>query len=238
MMKISICDDEKHFLDTISRDVKQIFQELNLNCSINLYNTGKDFLESFTKDPEVDIVFMDILLGNEDGYKVAAKIREHDQKVKIIFLTSVTKYALKGYEIKASCYLLKPVSFQKLKSVLVKMIDDIKKSNSEYIIEKNDNGIYKIFMEDIIYIETYGRNTIIHTKDQNIVSYQTMKNHLARLNTMFVRCHAGVIVNLGYVVELGKNSIKLQFGESVPLSKSRKNEVKEALISYFRIVSE
>lgn len=237
-MIISICDDEETFLDMIYQDIKQILKEINLSCSIYLYHTGRDFLEAYSRNPEVDIVFMDILMGDENGYQIASKIREVNQKIKIIFMTSVTKYAIKGYEIGASRYLLKPVCFQRLKTALIKTIEEIRKSNNEYVIEKNDKGIYKIFTEDIIYIETYGRNTIIHTKDQDIISYQTMKNHLARLNSMFIRCHAGVIINLAYVIELRKDSIKMQFGEVVPLSKSRKNEVKEALVLYFKMILE
>lgn len=237
-MRISICDDEKIFLDTIYQDVRKILDELDVNFSVNLYQTGKDFLEAYTKNPEVDIVFMDILLGSENGYQIASKIRASNQKIKIIFLTSITKYAFKGYEIGASRYLLKPISASKLKEVLIKTIDEVRRSNNEYIIEKNDNGIYKIFMDDIVYIETFGRNTIIHTINQDIKSYQTMKNHLLRLNTMFVRCHAGIIINLEYVVEMRKDSIKMQSGSIVPLSKNRKYEVKEALTSYFKMMVE
>lgn len=235
-MRILICDDEKIFLDIIHQEVRKVLDELDVNFSINMYQTGKEFLEAYNKNPEVDIIFMDILLGTENGYQIVSNIRKNNQKVKIIFLTSVTKYALKGYEIGASRYLLKPISVPKLKEVLIKIVDEVRHNNDEYIIEKNDNGIYKIFMSDIIYIETSGRNTIIHMRNQDIISYQTMKNHLARLNKMFIRCHSGIIVNLEYVVEMRKDSIKLQFGGVVPLSKNRKCEVKEALTSYFEMV--
>lgn len=235
LVKICICDDEKVFLDLIYRDVRKVLVELDDSFTVELYQTGKDFLEAYTKNPEVDIVFMDIILGVENGYQIASKIRASNEKIKIIFLTAVSKYAFKGYEIGASRYLMKPVSFSKLREVLIKMIDEIKQSNNEYIIEKNDNGIYKIFMDDIVYIETLKRNTMIHTINQDILSYKTMKSHLLRLNTMFIRCHSGIIVNLEYVTEMRKDSIKLQPGNIVPLSKYRKNEVKEALMSYFKM---
>lgn len=232
-MNVSICDDEDLFLDKISQDLKRIAQDLELNISMALYQSGKEFLEGYIDNPDVDIVFMDILLGNENGYKIASKIRESNQKVKIIFLTSITKYAIKGYEIGATRYLVKPVSFELLKSVFLKTIEEIRISNAEYIIEKNDDGIYKIFLSDIVYIETYGRNTIIHTKEKSIISYKTIKKHLSSLNSKFMRCHAGIIVNLEYVVELRRNSLGMQYGQEVPMSKSRKNEIKEALMKYF-----
>lgn len=231
-MKILICDDEKMFLDILGREIERILHDLGLDYSIGMYQTGSEFLEAYSKNPEVDIVFMDILLEDENGYKIASEIRTGDPMVKIIFLTSVTKYVLKGYEIGASRYLLKPVTTSKLKEVLLKTIDEVRKSADEYIIEKNDNGIYKIFMRDIVYIETSGRNTIIHTNSQDIISYQTMKKHLSRLNAMFIRCHSGIIINLEYVVEMKKDSIKMLSNNIVPLSKNRKYEVKEALTKY------
>lgn len=232
-MKVSICDDEPLILDEILCNLQRIAQELNLNFSIALYRDGREFLESYKKNPDIDIIFMDILLGNENGYQIASKIREDNQKVKIIFLTSVTKYALKGYDIGISRYLVKPVSFDQLKAAVSKTIKEISDYNEEYIIEKNDDGIYKIFLSEILYIETYGRNTLIHTKEKRIISYITMKEHLSRLNSKFLRCHAGIIVNIEYVVELKKSSLILQYGNEVPMSKSRKNQVKEALLSYF-----
>lgn len=99
LVKICICDDEKVFLDLIYRDVSKVLVELDDSFSVELYQTGKDFLEAYTKNPEVDIVFMDILLGVENGYQIASKIRASNKKIKIIFLTAVSKYAFKGYEI-------------------------------------------------------------------------------------------------------------------------------------------
>ena len=232
-MRVSICDDEPLFSDEILCNLQRIAQELNLDFSVAQYRNGREFLESYKKNPDIDIIFMDILLGNENGYQIASKIREDNKKVKIIFLTSVTKYAIKGYDIGISRYLVKPISFEQLKTAVSKTIKEISDSKEEYIIEKNDDGIYKIFLSDILYIETYGRNTLIHTKEKRIISYLTMKEHLSRLNSKFLRCHAGIIVNVEYVVELKRNSLILQYGDEVPMSKSRKNQVKESLLKYF-----
>lgn len=233
-MRISICDDEPTFLEKISKDIQKILKEFEFNISVDMYYSGKELLEAYAQNPEIDILFIDILLGNENGYQIASEIRKINQKIKIIFLTSITKYVLKGYEIGASRYLLKPVTFSKLRTVLLSTIKEVKNSKCEYIVEKNDDGIHKIYLDDILYIDTYGRNTIIHASDYKIVSYNTLKYHMQKLNDLFVRCHASTIINLAYVVELKKDCIRMQGGDIVPLSKSRKNEVKTALISYFK----
>ncbi len=232
-MKVLVCDDEKLFLNKISQDLRCIGQELDINFSLILSRSEKEFWDIYKKDPDIDIVFMDILLGNENGYQIASRLREANRKIKIIFLTAITKYAIKGYEIGATRYLVKPITFKALKSVFSKTVEEVIKSSEEYIIEKNDEGVFKIFLSDIIYIETYERNTLIHTKEKKIISYHTMLKHLSRLNSKFVRCHIGVIVNIEYVMEFGRNSLTMQYGKVVPMSKSKKNGVKEALLAYY-----
>ena len=232
-MKIVICDDEKNFIDKLSMKIETVISDLDLNVIVLKYESGKELLDAYNDIPDIDIIFMDILLKNENGYEVASQIRRIDHKVKIIFLTSIVKYALKGYEIGATRYLVKPVETNKLRSVLKTTINEVLDASEQFIVEKNDEGVYKIFFDDIIYIETYGRNTVIHTEEKNIVSYKAMKTHLKNLNDNFVRCHAAYIINLGYIVELGKTDIRLKNQIVVPLSKNRRKEVKEKIVNYY-----
>ena len=234
-MKIVICDDEKNFLDKLATKIYELVSELEINVMVLKYQSGGRLLESYKAgvNIDIDIIFMDILMGSENGYQIAAQIRQIDTKVRIIFITSVMKYALKGYEIGATRYLVKPINDNKIRSVLISTINEVIDSSEQYIIEKNDEGIFKLFFDDIIYIETSGRNTIIHSKDKNIISYKTMKSHLNNLNSHFIRCHAAYIVNLAYIVELTKSEIILKNNIIIPLSKNRRKELKESLMNFY-----
>ncbi|MBD7910632.1 MULTISPECIES: LytTR family DNA-binding domain-containing protein [Clostridium] len=108
------------------------------------------------------------------------------------------------------------------------------KHGEPYIVDKTDKGIYKIYLEDIIYIETYKRNTLIHTKKENILSYKTMKYHLKILNNSFYRCHESYIVNFKYISKIIKLDITLKNNEILPLSKNRKIGFLEALLNFYR----
>lgn len=231
-MRIAICDDEEVFLEHLYKDLLLLSNELKIECSILKYKSGSELLEYFQVNRNFDVIFMDILLGKENGYNIAKNIRSIDSKVKIVFLTSITKYALKGYEINAARYLVKPITIFQLKSILPKMIIEIEADNG-YYIEQNDDGIYKIYFSDIKYIETYGRNTLVHIKDYDVLSYKSMKMHMSNLNNQFIRCHAAIIVNLKYVAQMGKTDLILTTGESIPLSKNRKREFKEAFLNYY-----
>ena len=231
-MRIAICDDEEVFLEHLYKDLLLLSNELKIECSILKYKSGSELLEYFQVNRNFDVILMDILLGKENGYNIAKNIRSIDSKVKIVFLTSITKYALKGYEINAARYLVKPITIFQLKSILPKMIIEIEADNG-YYIEQNDDGIYKIYFSDIKYIETYGRNTLVHIKDYDVLSYKSMKMHMSNLNNQFIRCHAAIIVNLKYVAQMGKTDLILTTGESIPLSKNRKREFKEAFLNYY-----
>lgn len=231
-MRIAICDDEEVFLEHLYKDLLLLSNELKIECSILKYKSGSELLEYFQVNRNFDVIFMDILLGKENGYNIAKNIRSIDSKVKIVFLTSITKYALKGYEINAARYLVKPITIFQLKSILPKMIIEIEADNG-YYIEQNDDGIYKIYFSDIKYIETYGRNTLVHIKDYDVLSYKSMKMYMSNLNNQFIRCHAAIIVNLKYVAQMGKTDLILTTGESIPLSKNRKREFKEAFLNYY-----
>ena len=149
-MKIVICDDEKNFIDKLSMKIEKVISDLDLNVIVLKYESGKELLDAYNDIPDIDIIFMDILLKNENGYEVASQIRRIDHKVKIIFLTSIVKYALKGYEIGATRYLVKPVETNKLRSVLKTTINEVLDASEQFIVEKNDEGVYKIFFDDII----------------------------------------------------------------------------------------
>lgn len=135
-MKIVLCDDEETFLDALEADINSILKDINIPISIFKYSNPLEFLEYYKNNYDIDVVFMDILMGEVDGYFIAKEIHEIDHKTKIIFLTSVTKYALKGYEIDAVRYLIKPVPKATLNEVLKKAIHQIQVENNEFIIEK------------------------------------------------------------------------------------------------------
>ena len=198
-MKILICDDEEKFISILAEALKEIFSNMNMEISLFTFTDARQAI-SYTKEfMDIDIVFMDILMGDINGYDAAKAISHIDSRIKIIFLSSTTAYAVKGYDIKATRYLVKPLKVHRLTKVIHQITEELKLEKHDYIIEKNDNGMYKIFVDEIIYIETSDRNTMIHTKQGNILSYKSMKEHEARLNSkIFKRCPSYIVNPIGY----------------------------------------
>ena len=103
-----------------------------------------------------------------NGIEAATRIRGIDKNVVIIFLTSIIKYALSGYTLGASNYMIKPLSYKKLSLELDKAITKCNELEHQYITLRNNDGIFKLYVKDISYIETAQRNTLVHTSEQDI----------------------------------------------------------------------
>ncbi|AUN14239.1 LytR/AlgR family response regulator transcription factor [Paraclostridium sordellii] len=230
MIKIGICEDEKEIQDLIETYLQSILKSVNIDYEIKKYNLGEELLESNLK--EIDILLLDIQMGQINGMDTARKIREVDNKMEIIFITSLIDYVQEGYEVRAYRYLLKPIEEEELKKHVLTCIKEIENKNS-YILIKNKSNKYKICLEEIKYIEVQKKNMIIHTinKDFDVI-YSLEKIEKDLKLDKFVRCHKSFLVNLSYVENIKLNTAILESGEEVPVSRYRYKEVKERFLKF------
>lgn len=230
MIKIGICEDEKEIQDLIETYLHSILKSVNIDYEIKKYNLGEELLESNLK--EIDILLLDIQMGQINGMDTARKIREVDNKMEIIFITSLIDYVQEGYEVRAYRYLLKPIEEEELKKHVLTCIKEIENKNS-YILIKNKSNKYKICLEEIKYIEVQKKNMIIHTinKDFDVI-YSLEKIEKDLKLDKFVRCHKSFLVNLSYVENIKLNTAILESGEEVPVSRYRYKEVKERFLKF------
>ena len=107
MLTIGICDDEKEIREKIKNVVEKTMFDDDRDYRIKTFSSGEELLQENVG--EIDILFLDILMGDINGMDTARKIRENDKNMEIIFITSLVDYISDGYEVRAYRYLLKPV---------------------------------------------------------------------------------------------------------------------------------
>lgn len=96
MIHIAICDDEHQFVDSLTEQIRQYALENSEEIKITTYYDGLELVEKY--DTTTDLVFLDIQMKLVDGLRAAKRLREMDEKVGIIFLTTLTQYGLEGYK--------------------------------------------------------------------------------------------------------------------------------------------
>lgn len=194
------------------------------------YACTTDFLTNYVG---YDIVFMDINFKNDmNGIKAAHKLREVDTKVTLIFVTSFEQFAVKGYEVEAFDFIVKPVTYGDFALRFSRAIKRVKKETTDVMNIKSNGGVKVVKMKDILYVEVIKHNLVFHTTDGNIECGGSLKETEATLGPQFfVRCNNCYLVNLRYVTAVEGYTVIVNKDE-LTISRPRKKEFLSELNRY------
>lgn len=227
-MRIAICDDEM----SSSGQTKQTLEEAykSLDMIVDVYREGKKLLEACGKI-RYDFVILDIEMPGMDGISVAKALRETDEKMAIVFLTSHIEYALKGYEVRALRYLTKPATPEKLSEIVGLMLEQ--KKEKKQLLLKREDELVMVAVGEILYLEARNQDIRVVTMDSEYMRRYNLKDYERELSGYdFFRCHRSYLINLAKVKRVAGREVFMENGENIPLSRIREKALKEALYEY------
>lgn len=232
MTHIAICDDEKDFVAYLTGLFQRYAAETGEEIKITAYYDGMELTEKY--DTTIDLIFLDIQMRRVNGLQAAKRIRQLDEKVGIIFLTTLTQYGLEGYQYQADNYIIKPLKYVRLKAEMDQWLKKHSQEDGTSVVIANDTGRYKVFLKSLRYVETFNRNLLLRTEKEPIICYKSMKEMEQELQDKgFVRCHTSYMVNLFYVKGVDKLEIELVTGEKIPISQPKRKAFMEKLTEYW-----
>lgn len=235
MLNIAICDDEKIFLDQVFGTVSNLLQEKKIKFEIDSFTSGVDLLkEIMNGNIKYDIIFLDIIMASGDGIEIGKKIKEIDEKIHIIYISSSKDFLLDGYDVGAFNYILKPIDENRLKYQIFRLIKKMK--IKEEILEINKVGtIIKLNVEDIKYCEVKNRIITIFYKGEMIEYYDTISELEKKLKEYdFIRPHRSYLVNPKYIFKIQQNDLVLDDREIIHISRLKIKTVKEEFKNYIK----
>lgn len=230
MIRIAIVDDEPTSVEELKNYLIQYQKERKEEISITTFSDGDEIVENYKA--EYDMILLDIEMRFMDGMTAANIIRESDPEVIIIFITNMAQYAINGYTVNATDYVLKPVSYFSFSQRLDKAIGRINHKVKKFIAIGIKGGTVKLYISDICYIESQGHRLIFHTMTEEYVTFATMKEIEEKLGEMdFFRCNKGCLINLAFVDSVQDGCVIIN-GERLVISRARKKEFMEQLTNY------
>lgn len=230
VLKIGVVEDDKLYMEQLQKLLMQFAQEEAQQFRILTYLDGLDITEEYPGD--LDVIFMDIEMQHMDGISAGLKIRQMDPKVIIIFITNSLKYAVKGYQVEALDYLVKPVTYFSLSEILKKAMKRIEGHRECFLYVKGENGTLRLPAADIAYIESEGHNILYHTRQGIYRERNSIKNVEEQLDVQsFYRCNSGYLVNLAYVDRVDKKGVWV-LEDVLQMSRPKKKPFMDALAAY------
>jgi two-component system, LytTR family, response regulator len=179
---------------------------------------------SYLKENEVDLVFLDIQMEEFTGIQFLETIK---LRPKIIITTAYDKYAVKGYELDITDYLLKPYTFERFVQAVEKVFHNLTEKISftsvDYIFVKTEYRLEKIKISDILYVEGMNEYLKIVTIDKSILTLQNFK-YMEEImpKDNFIRVHKSYIVAIDKIENIERNRIKIQ-KVIIPISETYKD---------------
>lgn len=231
-MQIScvITEDEPLAAEKLEGFIKKIpFLSL-----VKVFDNAIDTLE-YLKNNQVDLLFLDIQMDILDGISFLERTK---LKTYVIITTAYSQYALKGYELNVTDYLLKPYSFERFLQAANKVYDIVNNqlvsninpsNNIKTIFVKTEHRIEKINLCDILYIEgmkDYLRIITLSKKIMTLQNFKTLEDILPAND--FARVHKSFIVSINKIESIENNRIKIQ-DALIPISNTYKDSFYENL---------
>jgi len=179
----------------------------------------------FLKTSRVDLIFLDINLGEMSGIQL---LETSAVKSQVIFTTAYQEYALKGFDLKVADYLLKPFTFERFVQAVDRAIEhlpkkQIVKTPNSFIFVKTENRLEKVSLREITFIEGMRDYRRIHTVNKRIMTLQTFAEFERQIPPNIVcRVHKSYMVALDKIDSIEKNGIKIK-DQIIPISETYKN---------------
>lgn len=234
VLKCLIVDDEP-----IARQIIESYiQELP---NFELVGSCKNAFEvmEFLQNETVDILFLDINMPKLSGISLLKTLQ---QKPEVIITTAYSEYAVEGFELSVTDYLLKPFSIERfiqaVQKVQQKKISNpvkeiikevtVKEQEQEAVFVKSDKKLIKLNFDDIQYVEAYGNYVKIFT-DTMILTPHTLSDFLDKLPSNFLRIHKSYVVNFSRLKLIDGNQFVLSKEIKLPIGKSYRKIVHERI---------
>lgn len=230
MINVAICEDELEIAKSISAMVSHQIDEFEFEYNVDIFITASDLKANSLK---YDLIFLDCRLPDENGLEAAKQFRRNGCKATIIFVTAYEEYVYESFKVDTFRYLLKPIDEQELRSAVTSYILSIEKD--KFINVPTKEKIHHLNLNEIIYIESCEKHSIVRVLDDSYESTKTISEFQAEIeNPKFFRTHRRYLVNMKYILEIEKNIITLSNSEKIEISRRNLSNFNKCYMNYLK----
>lgn len=231
MINIAIVEDEKKARELLISYIGRYYGGDADKFCVKEFDRAEPFVYNYKAD--YDIIFMDIELPGMNGMEASQHIRKVDSVVTIIFVTNMAQFAVKGYEVAAFDFVVKPISYADFALKFKRAESAIFSRRDVDIIVPERFRITRISSGDVMYVEVKGHYLYYHTVTTVLKCPGVMAELEKQLSTKnFMRCNSCYLVNPRFIEGVAGNSVFMRGGEELMISRQRKKPFMVALTAW------
>lgn len=223
-MKAIAIDDEPIALDLIRRHTEAV-PDLEL---LGTFLSSREAL-AYLQKVEVNLIFLDIKMPDMNGLEVARLV---DPSTLIIFTTAYSEYAVSGFDLSATDYLLKPITLRRFLTAVQKARDRQKMVGvTDVLFVKDGYQIVQIKLNELLFVESAGNYVTFFETEKKTVARMKLSEALEKLPLQnFLRIHKCYVINLNKVEKFEKQQVSIS-GRNLPVSDRYRKELMKAIIA-------
>ncbi|MDD4371601.1 MAG: LytTR family DNA-binding domain-containing protein [Anaerostipes sp.] len=226
--KIAICDDEEIYRNQVLQLCQERLEKEEIEADYSVYSGGIELLQS----KEVyHLIFLDVEMGDIDGFEAAKQINEEKLTSKIIYITNHGEWMEHAFEVKAFRYLTKE-QMEKIPNVMMDAIHELSENEGILVKEQKTKIVRYIRFGDVYALESMGEFVIIHLKDGYVVTRGTMKSMKNQMDSRMTECNRGFLVNLQKIKMIENNKVILKNGTEYKISTRKTKDIENSYIEY------
>ena len=233
-MRIAICEDHTEHADILRAMIDRWAQKNGASVDVKHFGSAEEFLFHWPDGGRFDLAFLDIQMAAMNGMQLAQHIRAADKAMLIVFTTGLKGFVLRGYEVNAFRYLLKPIKEQDCAAALSKAWASVRQRQAETFVILQPNRSVCLDKDEILFFEVEAHYVIVHTTSGDY----RYKEKLASIEAMlgepqFCRCHRSFLVNLRHVRLITRDQVQLHSMVCLPVSRNRWAALNECFIGCY-----
>ena len=230
MIQIAICDDDEFMLKEMTNEIEKVMKEQRVAYQCDKYTESRKLLEQMNEE-KYNLLFLDIEMPNKDGFQVAQEIRRKFVSTMIIFISNYESKVFESYEYEPLWFIRKSDLKEMLPKAIMKFMSKIAEEDIYYEFQTGANK--KVVKEkDIIFMECNLHEITVKAVSEDFNIYGSLKKLEIEFTQFgFIRIHKNYLVNRRYIFSVDSKNVILTNKLSLPLSKMRRQNVKNLLFA-------
>lgn len=221
MLRIGICDDVYDARLVLRSALERTLERRRSEGQFFEFSSGEGLLHWLEHHAgELDLVFLDMEMGQLDGMETARRLRCADPGLQLVFVTGYADHVFDGYSVGALGYLLKPPKAEQLEGVLDRAQAALYRELDRAYVCRNGDTYYRIPINNILYFASDRRQVTCVTAGRDYTFYSKLDAVAAEVGSGFVRLHQRYLVRAAAVDRVESGEAVLTDGTRLPISRS------------------